>query len=57
MLELADKDIKIIITPVFGMSQNVSRDLKDMTKTQNGLTEIKNYNIWDEKYCMGLMAD
>lgn len=41
MLGLADKDIKIVIFPVFGMFQNIGRDLKDIKKTQMDLQRFK----------------
>lgn len=49
MLELADKDIKIVIICVFSMFQKVSIDLEEIKKIPNVRLEIKNYNVWDEK--------
>lgn len=45
MLELADKDIKIVIICVFSMFQKVSIDLEEIKKIPNVRLEIKNYNV------------
>lgn len=41
MLELADKDIKTVAITVFHMVNNLSRDIKNISKTQKVFLEMK----------------
>lgn len=41
MLELADKDIKTVVLTVFHMVKNLRRDMKNISKTQKVLLEMK----------------